>query len=156
MKTWRGRKIEECISTRGKVAENFSQRKTRSRIYSKSCSQPKLNRRIYHKVWLRHYATRWKSSQEESREPDPDGGSSHILVQVGRWNLCNVHLPLRLAVQGGQKSELCGILDGFPLQEQLPILHVVCHDAHKASHVLLHHILGSVAVEEERLAPNVV
>ena len=89
-------------------------------------------------------------------EPDPDGGSSHILLQVGRWNLCNVHLPLRLAVQGGQKSELCGILDGFPLQEQLPILHVVCHDAHKASHVLLHHILGSVAVEEERLAPNVV
>ena len=36
------RKIEEYISTRGKAAENFSQRKTRSRIYSESCSQAQL------------------------------------------------------------------------------------------------------------------
>ena len=54
-------------------------------------------------------------------------------------------------MQGGHKPELRGVLNGFPFQEQLTILHVVRHDAEKTSDVLLHHILGSVAGEEETL-----
>ena len=73
------------------------------------------------------------------------------MLQVGRGDLCNVHLPLGLAVQPGQNSELCGVLDGFPLEEQLPILHVVRNDAQKTSHIFLHHILGSIAEDEEKL-----
>ena len=49
-----------------------------------------------------------------------------------------------------------GYINGFPLQEQLPILHVVCYDAHETSDVLLHHVLRSVAEEEGRLVPNIV
>ena len=73
------------------------------------------------------------------------------MLQVCRGDLCNVHLPLRLAVQPGQKSELCGVLDGFPLEEQLTILHVVRNDAQKTSHIFLHHILGSIAEDEDKL-----
>ena len=54
-------------------------------------------------------------------------------------------------MQGGHQPELRGVLNGFPFQEQLTILHVVRHDAEKTSDVLLHHILGSIAGEEETL-----
>ena len=54
-------------------------------------------------------------------------------------------------MQGGHKSELCGILDGFPLQEKLTILHIVRHNAEKTSDILLDHILGAIAEEEEIL-----
>ena len=89
---------------------------------------------------------------KEGREPDPDGGPCHVLLQVGGRDLGDVNLPLGLAVESGEQAELCGVLNRISLKKQSPLFHVVRHDAKKASSILLHHILGSIAGRKKLLS----
>ena len=89
---------------------------------------------------------------KEGREPDPDGSPCHVLLQVGGRDLGDVNLPLGLAVESGEQAELCGVFNRISPKKQPPLFHVVRHDAKKASSILLHHILGSIAGRKKLLS----